>query len=170
MAYSDDWRLKAREYSYDKREFIPLSQNKLDTLLGEMQKERLNGHYYPWDEEKLRLEYGDTPTYSIYQLKESADEGLFLSYRSAKKQGLKIDKSNYELVYISGNYSNYSLDELYETFNIRHPLDFRGHSLSVSDVIVFKDKDGTEAYFVDSCGFIELTDFFGPAQKKPAQM
>ena len=170
MAYSDDWRLKAREYDYDKREFIPLSQNKLDTLLGEMQKERLNGHYYPWDEEKLKLEYGDTPTYSIYQLKESADEGLFLSYRSAKKQGLKIDKSNYELVYISGNYSNYSLDELYETFNIRHPLDFRGHSLSVSDVIVFKDKDGTEAYFVDSCGFIELTDFFGPAQKKPAQM
>ena len=50
MAYSDDWRLKAREYDYDKREFIPLSQNKLDTLLGEMQKERLNGHYYPWDE------------------------------------------------------------------------------------------------------------------------
>ena len=47
MAYSDDWRLKVREYDYDKREFIPLSQNKLDTLLGEMQKERLNGHYYP---------------------------------------------------------------------------------------------------------------------------
>lgn len=170
MAYSDDWRLKAREYDYDKREFIPLSQNKLDTLLGEMQKERLNGHYYPWDEEKLRLEYGDTPTYSIYQLKESADEGLFLSYRSAKKQGLKIDKSNYELVYISGNYSNYSLDELYETFNIRHPLDFCGHSLSVGDVIAFKGKDGTEAYFVDSYGFEFLPDFFGAAQKKPAQM
>ena len=170
MAYSNDWRLKAREYGCDKREFIPLSQNKLDTLLEDMQKERLNGHYYPWDEEKLRLEYGDTPTYSIYQLKESAGEGLFLSYRSAKKQGLKIDKSNYELAYIGENYLSYSPDELYEVFNIRHPLDFRGHSLSVSDVIVFKDKDGTEAYFVDSCGFIELTDFFGPAQKKPAQM
>lgn len=171
MAYSDDWRLKAREYNCDKREFIPLSQNKLDTLLEEMQKERLDGHYYPWNERKLNLEYGNTPTYSIYQLKESADEGLFLSYRSAKEQGLKIDKSNYELVYISGNYSNYSLDELYETFNIRHPLDFCGHSLSVSDVIAYKHEDGsTEAYFVDSCGFIELTDFFGPAQKKPAQM
>lgn len=164
------WNYKRRHIEKGQREFIPLSQNKLDTLLENMQKERLNGHYYPWNERKLNLEYGNTPTYSIYQLKESADEGLFLSYRSAKKQGLKIDKSNYELVYISGNYSNYSLDELYETFNIRHPLDFRGHSLSVSDVIVFKDKDGTEAYFVDSCGFIELTDFFGPAQKKPAQM
>ena len=171
MAYSDDWRLKAREYEYDKREFIPLSQNKLDTLLENMQKERLNGHYYPWNERKLNLEYGNTPTYSIYQLKESADEGLFLSYRSAKKQGLKIDKSNYELVYIGENYSNYSLDELYEVFNIRHPLDFCGHSLSVSDVITYKHEDGsTEAYFVDSCGFVELTDFFGAAQKKSAQM
>ncbi len=171
MAYSEDWRLKAQKYDYDKREFIPLSQNKLDTLLGEMQKERLNGHYYPWDEEKLKLEYGDTPTYSIYQLKEGADEGMFLSYRSAKKQGLKIDTGNYELTYIGENDSNYSPDELYEIFNLRRPLDFCGHSLSVSDVITYKNEDGsTEAYFVDSCGFVELTDFFVAAQKKPAEM
>lgn len=171
IAYSDDWRLKAREYGCDKWEFIPLSQNKLDTLLENMRQERLNGHYYPWNEEKLQLEYGDTPTYSIYQLKESADEGLFLSYYSAKKQGLKIDKRNYELAYIGENYLSYSPDELYEVFNIRHPLDFCGHSLSVSDVITYKHKDGsTEAYFVDSCGFVELTDFFGPAQKKNPQM
>lgn len=171
LAYSDEWRLKAREYDYDKREFIPLRQNKLDTLFEDMQKERLNGHYYPWNERKLNLEYGNTPTYSIYQLKDSADEGLFLSYRSAKKQGLKIDKSNYELVYIGENYSNYSLDELYETFNIRHPLDFCGHSLSVSDVIAYKHEDGSaEAHYVDSCGFVELPDFFDPTQKKPAEM
>lgn len=171
MAYSDDWRLKAREYDYDKREFIPLSQNKLDTLLEIMRKERAEGEYNVWDEKKLKLEYGDTPTYSIYQLKEGVDEGLFLSYHSAKKQGLKIDKSNYELVYIGENYSNYSPDELYEIFNLRHPLDFCGHSLSVSDVIAYKNEDGsTEAYYVDSCGFVELTDFFVAAQKKSAQM
>ena len=87
MAYSDDWRLKAREYDYDKREFIPLSQNKLDTLLGEMQKERLNGYYYPWDVEKLRLEYGDTPTYRIYQLKRENFDRLFTSYHSTVEQG-----------------------------------------------------------------------------------
>ena len=171
MAYSDDLRLKAQKYDYDKREFIPLSLNKHETLLANMQKERLDGEYNVWNEKKLKLEYGDIPTFSIYQLKESADEGLFLSYRPVKKHGLKIDKSNYELVYIGENYSNYSLDELYEVFNIRQPLDFCGHSLSVSDVITYKHEDGsTEAYFVDSCGFVELTDFFGPAQKKPAQM
>lgn len=171
MAYSDDWRLKARKYDYDKREFIPLSQNKLDTLLENIRKKRSDGEYNVWDERKLKLEYGNASTFSIYQLKEGADEGLFLSYRSAKKQGLKIDKSNYELTYIGENYSNYSPDELYEIFNLRHPLDFCGHSLSVSDVITYKHENGSaEAYYVDSYGFVELTDFFGTAQKKAAQM
>lgn len=170
MAYSDDWRLKAREYDYDKREFIPLSQNKLDTLLGEMQKERLNGHYYPWDEEKLKLEYGDTPTYRIYQLKRENFDRLFTSYHSTVEQGYTVKEDDYELAYIADNADGYDLDEIYEEFNIDRPDDFCGHSLSVGDVIAFKGKDGTEAYFVDSCGFIELTDFFGAAQKKPAQM
>ena len=171
MAYSDDWRLKARQYSYDKREFIPLSQNKLDTLLENMQQERLNGHYYPWDDEKLKLEYGDSPTYRIYQLKEDARDYLFLSHYEAKERGLEINEKNYELVYIAENTLNYDPEEIFEDFNIDRPDDFCGHSLSVSDVIAYKHKDGsTEAYFVDSCGFIELTDFFGPAQKKPAQM
>ena len=147
-----------------------MSQNKLDTLLGEMQKERLNGHYYPWDEEKLKLEYGDTPTYRIYQLKRENFDRLFTSYHSTVEQGYTVKADDYELAYIADNANGYDLDEIYEEFNIDRPDDFCGHSLSVGDVIVFKDKDGTEAYFVDSCGFIELTDFFGPAQKKPAQM
>ena len=171
MAYSDDWRLKAREYDYDKREFIPLSQNKLDTLLGEMQRERLNGHYYPWDEEKLKLEYGDTPTYRIYQLKRENYGRLFTSYHRTIEQGFAVKADDYELAYIADNTDGYDLDEIYEEFNIDRLDDFCGHSLSVSDVITYKHEDGsTEAYFVDSCGFIELTDFFGPAQKKPAQM
>ena len=170
MAYSDDWRLKAREYNCDKREFIPLSQNKLDTLLENMRQERLNGHYYPWNERKLNLEYGNTPTYSIYQLKRENFDRLFTSYHSTVEQGYTVKADDYELAYIADNADGYDLDEIYEEFNIDRPDDFRGHSLSVSDVIVFKDKDGTEAYFVDSCGFIELTDFFGAAQKKPAQM
>lgn len=170
MAYSDDWRLKAREYDYDKREFIPLSQNKLDTLLGEMQKERLNGHYYPWDEEKLKLEYGDTPTYRIYQLKRENFDRLFTSYHSTVEQGYTVKADDYELAYIADNADGYDLDEIYEEFNIDRPDDFCGHSLSVGDVIAFKGKDGTEAYFVDSYGFEFLPDFFGAAQKKPAQM
>ena len=171
MAYSDDWRLKAREYNCDKREFIPLSQNKLDTLLENMRQERLNGHYYPWDKRKLQLEYGDTPTYRIYQLKEDARDYLFLSHSEAKEKGLEINEKNYELVYIAENTLNYDPEEIFEDFNIDRPDDFCGHSLSMSDVIAYKHKDGSvEAYFVDNFGVVELQDFFGPAQKKPAQM
>ena len=170
MAYSDDWRLKAREYNCDKREFIPLSQNKLDTLLENMRQERLNGHYYPWNERKLNLEYGNTPTYSIYQLKRENFDRLFTSYHSTVEQGYTVKADDYELAYIADNTDGYDLDEIYEEFNIDRPDDFCGHSLSVSDVIAFKGKDGTEAYFVDSCGFEYLPDFFGAAQKKPAQM
>lgn len=171
MAYSDDWRLKAREYNCDKREFIPLSQNKLDTLLENMRQERLNGHYYPWNERKLNLEYGNTPTYSIYQLKRENYGRLFTSYHRTIEQGFAVKADDYELAYIADNTDGYDLDEIYEEFNIDRLDDFCGHSLSVSDVITYKHEDGsTEAYFVDSCGFIELTDFFGPAQKKPAQM
>ncbi|MFQ7078582.1 MAG: YodL domain-containing protein [Christensenellaceae bacterium] len=132
MAYSDDWRLKAREYDYDKREFIPLSQNKLDTLLGEMQKERLNGHYYPWDERKLNLEYGNTSTYSIYQLKRENFDRLFTSYHSTVEQGYTVKEDDYELAYIADNADGYDLDEIYEEFNIDRPDDFCGHSLSVA--------------------------------------
>ena len=143
MAYSDDWRLKAREYDCDKREFIPLSQNKLDTLLENMQQERLNGHYYPWDEEKLRLEYGETPTYSIYQLKPQNYGRLFMSYHRTKEKGFTVKANDYELAYIADNADGRDLDEIYEEFNLDRPDDFCGHSLSVSDVIAYKHEDGS---------------------------
>lgn len=107
----------------------------------------------------------------IYQLKRENYGRLFTSYHRTIEQGFAVKADDYELAYIADNTDGYDLDEIYEEFNIDRLDDFCGHSLSVSDVITYKHEDGsTEAYFVDSCGFIELTDFFGPAQKKPAQM
>lgn len=95
-----------------------------------MQKERLNGHYYPWDEEKLKLEYGDTPTYRIYQLKRENFDRLFTSCHSTVEQGYTVKEDDYELAYIADNADGYDLDEIYEEFNIDRPDDFCGHSLS----------------------------------------
>lgn len=36
-----------------------------------------------------------------------------------------------------------TLEELFEVFNIRHPKDFRGHSLSVGDMVVFPQMECT---------------------------
>lgn len=41
------------------------------------------------------------------------------------------------------------LDKIFEQFNLRHPEDFKGHSLSVSDVVILDN----EIYFCDSIGW-----------------
>ena len=54
------------------------------------------------------------------------------------------------------------MDELYETFNIRRPEDFRGHSLSVSDIVALKQNGVVSCHYVDSWGFKALPDFLKP--------
>ena len=48
-----------------------------------------------------------------------------------------------------------------DRFNIDHPGDFTGHSLSVSDVIVLKCNDELAAFYIDSFGFEPIPDFYG---------
>jgi hypothetical protein len=57
-----------------------------------------------------------------------------------------------------------SLERIFEKFNIDHPQDFTGHSLSVSDIVTL-NRDGSEtAHYVDSFGFKEVPEFLQPAQ------
>lgn len=101
-------------------------------------------------------------TYEIYQLKSGDDmHGLrFMPYEFVKKSGKKPAFANYEKVY-EGNVADLSgtvgskLESLFEKFNLDRPEDFKGHSLSVSDVVVLEDK----AYYVDDVGFKPLEDF-----------
>ena len=53
------------------------------------------------------------------------------------------------------------MEAVFQKFNIDHPYDFKGHSLSVSDVVVMDDK----AYYVDSVGFKPLKEFV-PLEEK----
>lgn len=52
------------------------------------------------------------------------------------------------------------LEDVYAKFNIRHPEDFKGHSLSVSDVVVLTKCGMSKAFYCDSIGFKELPDAF----------
>ncbi len=101
-------------------------------------------------------------TFEIYQLK-SGDEmhGLrFMPYDFITKNGGKPDFNNYDKVYegyavdLSGTVVS-KLESLFEKFNLDRPEDFKGHSLSVSDVVVL----GDTAYYVDDVGFKPLDDF-----------
>lgn len=101
-------------------------------------------------------------TFEIYQLK-SGDETRdirFQPYEDITKAGKKPDFANYEKVYegkaadLSGNLGE-KLELLFEKFNIDRPEDFKGHSLSVSDIVVLEDK----ACYVDVVGFRYVEDF-----------
>ena len=114
---------------------------------------------------KLEREQGkeqtQEATYEIWQLKNTPEnrELAFESTDHLKAAGKSVDKENYELVYSGKLEEGTSLEDLYTKFNIDHPEDFRGHSMSVSDVVVIKDADGEHAHFVDSFGFTEVPEF-----------
>ena len=70
-----------------------------------------------------------------------------------------VDRANYELVYSAPLAPETSLEDIYTCFNIDHPKDFKGHSLSVSDVVVLHQDGQDAAHFVDSVGFREVPEF-----------
>lgn len=54
------------------------------------------------------------------------------------------------------------LERLFEKFNLQHPADYRGRSMSVSDVVVLHENGRDTAHFCDSIGFVEIPQFFSP--------
>ena len=70
-----------------------------------------------------------------------------------------VDKANYELVYSAPLAPETSLEDIYTRFNIDHPKDFKGHSLSVSDVVVLHQNGQDTAHYVDSVGFRQVPEF-----------
>lgn len=52
-----------------------------------------------------------------------------------------------------------SLEDIYTKFNIDHPADFTGHSLSVSDMVVLHQDGENTSHYVDSVGYREIPEF-----------
>lgn len=107
--------------------------------------------------------------YSIYQLKRSDDlHGIrFESFDYLQKNGIPCDIRNYDLVYSGNMRPNETLENLFYKFNMEHPEDFKGHSLSVSDVIVVKERGVNTAHYVDSIGFKQVDRFEKSPVKTP---
>lgn len=112
-------------------------------------------------ENSLLYQTGQKAQYGIYQITKGSpgEEYLFWGTDFVKKHGLEVSGQDYSLVYSGMAEPGETLDSLYEKFNLYRPEDFTGHSLSVSDVIVWNDGKETKAYYVDSYGFKELPDF-----------
>ena len=112
-------------------------------------------------------EPGDT--FSIYQVP-AGPEGRDFRYRSYEElqaAGLAVDRKNYELVYTAPLDGKTTLENIYRTFNTDdRPADFRGHSLSVSDVVVINRGGKEEAHYCDSFGFTPVPEFFLQREKQ----
>ncbi|MEY8335789.1 DUF3849 domain-containing protein [Lachnospiraceae bacterium 47-T17] len=105
--------------------------------------------------------------YAIYQIRDDGKgrEYLFMGTEYLKGQGFSVEYEDYQMVYSDVLGENETLDSLYEKFNIGHPLDFKGHSLSVSDVVAIKRGGEVTAHYVDSFGYTELPEFFHQKEK-----
>ena len=109
--------------------------------------------------------------YAIYQLKKTdvGDERRFMNYDWHVKKGITPKIEDYDLIYIGELPSviknlNRTLEQIYEKFNLDHPADYRGYSLSVSDVVAINRGGKLSYHFCDSAGFRELQNF-SPEQK-----
>lgn len=106
-----------------------------------------------------------TDSYAILQLRRS-DETVyerFASMRELGRMGVEPNIDHYEVVYVGeltkrGDQTDV-LEGLYTKFNIDHPADFKGHSLSVSDIVALQVAGVVSCHYVDSIGFAELPDF-----------
>ena len=109
---------------------------------------------------------GRDDTFSIYQLKDGDEtrDYRFEPYDRLQAAGLAVDRANYALVYTAPLVPGTSLDDIFTRFNIDHPKDFKGHSLSVSDVVVLHQDGQDTAHYVDRGDFKQVPEFLQEKQ------
>ena len=127
-------------------------------------------------EQTLAQRSADQPerdTFSIYQVP-AGPEGRDFRYRPYEElqaAGLAVDRKNYALVYTAPLDGKTTLEDIYRTFNADdRPAGFRGHSLSVSDVVVVNRGGKEEAHYCDSIGFTPVPEFMRESPIKTAEM
>lgn len=102
-----------------------------------------------------QLLFGSEDRFGIYQLKdtEEARDIHFMGMDYLESKGVVVKKENYDLLYTAPLEEGTSLEDIYTRFNIDRPADFRGHSLSVSDVVVLHQNGENTSHYVDSFGY-----------------
>ena len=106
----------------------------------------------------------DRDSFSIYQLKRGDEtrDLRFEPYDRLTAAGHTVDPANYDLIYSAPLAPGTSLEAIFTRFNIDHPKDFKGHSLSVSDVVVLHQNGQDTAHYVDSIGYRQTPEFLQP--------
>ena len=114
--------------------------------------------------ERTQAQEPDRDSFSIYQLKRGDEtrDLRFEPYDRLTAAGHAVDPANYDLIYSAPLAPGTSLEAIFTRFNIDHPKDFKGHSLSVSDVVVLHQNGQDTAHYVDSIGYRQTPEFLQP--------
>lgn len=139
----------------------------IEDRLAELQKDRAVEQEQKQELEEspanreAQLLLGSEDRFGIYQLKdtEEARDIHFMGMDYLESKGIAVTKENYDLIYTAPLEEGTSLEDIYTRFNIAHPADFRGHSLSVSDVVVLHQNGENTSHYVDSFGYREVPEF-----------
>jgi len=92
----------------------------------------------------------------VWQLKPESDIMMrFIGYEEMINRFGEPSSDAYQVVY-DGTVASNELEVLYETFNLEHPAEYTGHSLSMSDVVELYDEQGSKFYYCDMIGFREI--------------
>ena len=109
------------------------------------------------------------PNFSIYQVPPGPEgrDFRYRSYEELQADGLSVDRKNYQLIYSAPLDKDITLDEIYRRFNMEHPADYKGHSLSMGDIVVFRQNGKQTAYYVDEgADYRQVPEFFAQPEKQ----
>ena len=109
------------------------------------------------------------PNFSIYQVPPGPEgrDFRYRSYEDLQADGRSVDRKNYQLVYTAPLDKDTTLDEIYRRFNMEHPADYKGHSLSMGDIVVFRQDGKQTAYYVDEgADYRQVPEFFAQPEKQ----
>ena len=109
------------------------------------------------------------PNFSIYQVPPGPEgrDFRYRSYEELQADGLSVDRKNYQLIYSAPLDKDITLDEIYRRFNMEHPADYKGHSLSMGDIVVFRQDGKQTAYYVDEgADYRQVPEFFAQLEKQ----
>ena len=141
-------------------------------VLQDFEELKGDGKLSPETKEQLFMESTED-AFAIYQLKDGEElrDYRFEGLDWINSKGLTVERDNYNFIYTEP-FTKYAaqrdrLEEIWERFNNDHPADFKGHSLSVSDIVAIRQSGIVTYHYCDSFDFAELPKFVEPAPLVP---
>lgn len=150
---------KGRVFAIDRAEW-----EKSPAFLAAVREQRLDAQA----ERETAFQSYPGDCFAIYQVRhgdKEARERLFRDLNSIRADGLEPTRTYYDLIYTGALADHPSVcdpEAAYRVFNLDRPHDFGGHSLSVSDIVAFKQAGVITYHYCDSVGFVDLPDFHKP--------